>query len=262
MQVKVNNREYISGLLGKGTRETTRGFSDYRKIGLTLGALPQAEGSAMADMGDTKVLAGVKLGVGTPLQDKPGEGTLITSTELLPMASPRYETGPPSPDAIEFARVVDRGIRAANIIDTKALFIEEDKVWNVFVDIYVLNYDGNLFDAGTLAAMSAILTAKQPRFEDGAAIRDNGLSRIKTNGKIVTSCTFGKLDGHVLLDPDGNEEDMMSSRVTIANDEGAIRAMQKGLRGAFSVEEVEKAIDVTFERSKELRSIVKKVIGE
>ncbi len=79
---------------------------------------------------------------------------------------------------------------------------------------------------------------------------------------MITSCTYGKVGSNLLLDPDGNEEDLMSSRLTIANDEQHIRAMQKGLSGSFTLEEVETAIDKTFERSKGLRDIVKKAIGD
>ena len=262
MQIKITNREYMHDLLNKGAREFGRNFLDYRSIKLEVNKMPHAEGSALVDIGNTKVLAGVKLAVGDPQHDRYGEGSLMTSAELLPLASGRYETGPPTPDAVEFARVVDRGIRAADIIDTEALFIDEENVWNVFVDIYVLNYDGNLFDAGTLSAVAALLTSKQPRYEDEVVIRDGKLPRIKIKGGAVTSCTYGKIGGRLLLDPDGNEEDLMSARLTIANDEHHLRAMQKGLSGEFSLEEVEKAIDTTFERSKELRKIVEKAIGE
>ena len=40
------------------------------------------------------------------------------------------------------------------------------------MDLYVLNYDGNLFDAGTLAAMAALMNTKVPKFEDGKAVED------------------------------------------------------------------------------------------
>lgn len=262
MQVRITNAEYMHELLGKGSREFGRKFLDYRDIRLQVNRMPHAEGSATVDIGHTKVLTGVKLAIGEPQRDTVGEGSLITSAELLPLASGRYETGPPTPDAVEFARVVDRGIRASGLIDTAALAIEEEKVWNVFVDIYVLNYDGNLFDAGTLSAVAALLTARQPKYEDGVVIRDGNLPLLKTNRSMITSCTYGKVGSHLLLDPDGNEEDLMSSRLTIANDEQHIRAMQKGLSGSFTLEEVETAIDKTFERSKGLRDIVKKAIGD
>ena len=189
------------------------------------------------------------------------EGALVTGADLLPTASPAWEPGPPTPESIEFARVVDRGIRAAEVVDTNALFIEKGKVWTVFVDIYVLNYDGNIFDAATLAATSALLSARMPKYEDEKVIRDGNLGKLKTNG-IVTSCTFGKIGSSLLLDPTWSEENEMSARITIANDEKYIRAMQKGLRGSMTKEEISGMIDETFEKSKQLRDAVKKAIGE
>jgi exosome complex component RRP42 len=262
MQPRITNREYMYDILNRGGREFGRKFLEYRGIRLEVNKMPHAEGSALVDMGNTKVLTGVKLAVGEYQRDAYGEGSLVTSAELLPLASGRYETGPPTPDAVEFARVVDRGIRAAGLIDSEALAIDDEKAWNVYLDIYVLNYDGNLFDAGTLSSVAAILTAKQPKYDDEVITRDGNLPRIKTKGSMVTSCTYGKVDSKLLLDPDGNEEDLMSARLTIANDEERIRALQKGLSGGFTLEEVEKAMDTTFERSKELRKIVKSAVGD
>ncbi len=253
--------EYIAEMLKHGAREANRGLMDYRKISITPNMLPNAEGSAQVEIGNTKILAGVKVSLDEPLKDKPDEGSLVVSAELLPLASPHYEPGPPSPEAIEYARVVDRGIRAANVLDTKALFIEKDKVWTAFVDLYVLNYDGNLFDAGTLAAMVALSTAKQPKYEDEKVIRTGNLSRMKINS-LITSCTFAKSGSNILIDPDGTEESVMDARVTIANDEKNVNAMQKGLSGAFTMDEIDQLIEKTFEKSKDLRSAVKKAIGE
>lgn len=255
------NEEYILGLLGKGKREHERERMQYRDIKIETNTIPHAEGSATVDVGNTKVLAGVKLAVGAPLPDKPNEGSLVTAAELLPLANAEYETGPPSPAAIELARVVDRGIRAAEVVDPKSLFIEEEKVWMAFVDIYVLNYDGNLFDAGTLASTAALLTARMPKYENGEVIREGNLGRLKTNG-IVTSCTFAKVGRSLLLDPNANEERIMASRLTIANDENVVRAMQKGLSGSFSFAELTELVDATFDKSKHLRDILKKAIGE
>lgn len=133
------------------------------------------------------------------------------------------------------------------------------KVWNIYVDIYVLNADGNLFDAGALASVAALLTAKQPLYEDGEVVRDR-MGPLNAKG-IVTSCTFAKIGGRLLLDPDKEEEGVMSSRLTVANDEAVIRAMQKGLSGTFTLAEVEKAIELTFEKSKDLRAVVKRAVG-
>jgi exosome complex component RRP42 len=262
MQFKFSDAEYINDLLSKGLRENRKGVSDYRDIKIQTNKIPNAEGSAQVDIGNTRVLVGVKVAVGEPLPDHPDEGALVTSADLLPIASPNFEPGPPTSDAIEFARVVDRGIRAAEVLDTEALFIEKDKVWTVFVDIYVLNYDGNIFDAATMGAMAALKTARMPKYENEEVIREGNLGKLPTKG-FVTSCTFGKVGDKLLIDPTGSEENVMTSRLTVAVDDAEnIRAMQKGLRGSFTTEEVNKIIDETFEKSKQLRDIVKKSIGE
>jgi exosome complex component RRP42 len=249
--------EYLRELLNKGIREEFRGLYDFRPIRIAQGVIPHAEGSAQVDLGYTKILVGVKLDIGEPMQDKPNEGVLMTSAELLPLASADYESGPPSPESIELARVVDRGIRAANVIDLESLFIEKEKVWNLFVDIYVLNYDGNLFDASMLAAVSSLTNTRMPREENDEVIREGKLGKVKVNNT-VTSCTYAKIGGKIILDPSSAEESIMDARVTIANDEECIRAMQKGLSGAFSYDEIDGLIDRSFEKSKELRALIAK----
>ncbi len=253
--------EYIKEMLGRGVREDGRKFLEYRPMDLKVGIIPNAEGSAEAYLGNTRVLAGVKLVPGEPMPDKPMEGNMVTSAELLPLASEEFDIGPPSPEAVELARVVDRGIRAANVVDMQKLFIEEGSVWNVFIDIYILNYDGNLFDASTLAATSALLSARMPKIEEKKVIREGNLGKLPITN-IITSSTFGSMSEHVLLDPSGNEELFIDARLTIANDERSVRAMQKGLSGSITPKEVEQMLEVAFEKSKAARSMVRKAIGE
>ena len=253
--------EYIRERLSKGQRDDKRGPWDFRNITIETNAIPNAEGSALVTMGNTKMLCGIKIDLAEPMRDTPKDGNLTTSAELLPMAADHFETGPPSPEAVEFGRVVDRGIRAAEMIDTSKLFIEEGKVWSVYIDLYVLNYDGNLFDAGTLAAVSALSSARMPKYEDAKVIRDGMLEKLEISN-MSTSCTFAKISDSLLLDPNGAEEELMKTRVTISNDEKVIRAMQKGLGGSFTPKELDSLIDIAFDKSKELRSVIKKAIGE
>jgi exosome complex component RRP42 len=263
MKTSLMTGEYIRDLMAKGVREDGRKALDYRPIAIACGVIPNAEGSAEANIGNTKVLAGIKIDVAEPMKDKPMEGNIITGADLLPLASEEYDIGPPTPEAIELARVVDRGIRAANVIDVEKLYIAEGKVWGVFIDLYVLNYDGNLFDACTLAATSALLSARMPTYdaEKEVVIREGNTVKLPT-ANILTSCTFGNIENKIILDPSGNEEIFTEARLTIANDEKNIRAMQKGLSGAFSPKEVDQMMEATFEQSKQLREIIKKAIGD
>ena len=106
-----NPKNHIVKGLNKGVRLDGRKTEDYREVELEYGVSKTAEGSAKVKIGDTEVIAGAKLLVGTPYPDAPDTGTLMVNAELLPLSSPRFESGPPSIEAIELARVVDRGIR-------------------------------------------------------------------------------------------------------------------------------------------------------
>ena len=80
----------------------------------------------------------------------------------MPHASPYTEVGPPDEFAIELARVVDRGLRHCGYVDFKKLSVEGGKAYVLWVDLYVINDDGNLVDAANLAAVAALKNAALP----------------------------------------------------------------------------------------------------
>ncbi len=156
----------VVDLILKGKRLDDRTPLDYRPMTIMLGVIDKANGSAEVYLGKTKVVAGVKVEIGTPFADRPDEGILTVNSEFVPIASPTFETGPPDENSIELARVVDRGIRESKAIDLKKLVISPGKkVFMVFVDVYVLDHDGNLIDAAAMAALGALVNAKMHAFK-------------------------------------------------------------------------------------------------
>ncbi|MFC2174612.1 exosome complex protein Rrp42 [archaeon] len=248
--------DYTRSLAKKGVREDKRKNDEYRKIKLEKNYVPNSPGSALVTIGDTKVLAGVSLVMGTPYPDKPAAGTLMTSVELTPMASPLFESGPPRPNAVELARVVDRGIRESGTIDFEKLCITpEEAVWMVIVDLHALDYDGNLFDAFSLAAISALLDAKMPKYEDGKVIREETAGKLPVTKKPI-ECTSVKIGDSIMLDPTLAEEMALDARLTVSTLDKTICAMQKGGTGAFTLKEVDDLIDLSFKKGKELRKLL------
>ncbi|UCH88442.1 MAG: exosome complex protein Rrp42 [Thermoplasmata archaeon] len=243
-------RDYLHNLAENGRREDGRNFNDTRPISIELGLIESAEGSARVKLGQTDLIAGVKINLGEPFPDTPDKGVLTTNAELLPMASPEFELGPPRENAIELARVVDRGIRESQALNIDKLCISpEEKVWIVFIDIHVLDYDGNLFDAATLGAISALTNTVIPasRFEEG---EDYQLEV----QHIPIACTIAKLGKTLLVDPKLDEEKICEARLTVTTDEnGDIRAMQKGNDGYFEVDELKSAIKMAQEVAKNIR---------
>jgi len=252
-------KDYLIKLAKNGKRVDGRKFDEFRNIEIEVGVVKKAEGSARVKIGNTQVITGIKMDVGEPYPDSPDSGVMSTAAELIPMASPDFEAGPPREDAIELARVVDRGIRESELIEVDKLCIEPgEKVWIVFIDIHILDYDGNLFDAASLASLAALMTAKVPaeQFELG---EDYPLPLKEP----PISCTSVKFNGVVVMDPSLDEEEIAEARLTVATDKnGDIRAMQKGLNGSFTVEEIKKVIKASTDNGKKIREQLYKSVGK
>jgi exosome complex component RRP42 len=246
----------IEQLIEKGKRLDERGVGDYREIKIEQGVIEKAEGSAKVLLGKTEVLVGVKVETGTPFPDTPNDGVLTVNAELVPLASPTFEPGPPDENSIELARIVDRGIRESKAIDTEKLCIEPGKkVFVVFVDVYVLNHDGNLIDASALAAVSALMNTKMPNYEieDGEVKIKQGYTKLPMKNHPMT-VTLGKINNKLIVDPWLEEEQVMDSRLSMAiNDEGNICAIQKGGAGYFTQQQILEGMKMIQEKAAEQR---------
>lgn len=253
------SENYVKKIVEENMRIDNRKFDEFREIKIETDFIKNAEGSARVLMGNTDVLVGIKMSVGTPFPDTPDEGTLIVNTELVPVASPTFEPGPPNEDSIELARVVDRGIRESHCIDLEKLCIEEGKeVWEVNVDIHVLDHDGNLIDAAALGAMAALLRTKIPRYENKRVIFGEYERKLPINDRAIT-ITVAKISDKLLIDTNLEEENALDARITIStNEKGEICSLQKGGEGYFTTEELERAADLSILKGKELRNLLGK----
>ncbi len=252
-------KEHIHTLLNKGLRQDGRGLLEYRKgITVEYGISPKsAEGSARVTIGDTEVVAGVKLEVAKPYPDQQNKGTIMVGVELSPIANDRFENGPPSTESIEIARVVDRGIRESGALNFEKLCIEEgEKVWNVLIDIYPINDAGNLRDASSLVALAALKDTKFPEFDKKKGVIDYN-KKTKTSLPLTDdplSVTVVKINDHLLVDPSLEEEENLDARLTVAFiKDGTICAMQKGGDGSLSAEDITKMVDLAEEKVALLR---------
>src|SRR5437879_4811957 len=118
-------RAHVYRLASTGQGVDGRVLDEPRKVAIQRSFVKTAEGSARVKLGNTDILVGIKMSVGEPYPDTPNTGVLSTSVELIPMASPTFEAGPPRPDAIELARVVDRGIRESKMVNMETLWISQ-----------------------------------------------------------------------------------------------------------------------------------------
>jgi len=233
--------------LGQSKRFDGRELEDFRDIEIETNVSKNAEGSVRVKMGKTEVLVGVKMSVGTPYADSPKSGNLMVTAELLPLSSPRFENGPPRFPAIELGRVTDRMIRESKFVDFEKLCIEEgEKVWTVFVDIYSLNHDGNLFDAAAIGAVIALKNAKIPGYDpktEKVLYEEHTTKGLPLSKDVPISITYYKIGDHLIVDPTLEEEDISEARVTIGMLGDNISSMQKGNEAGITIEDMKKIIN-------------------
>ncbi|MGV9170461.1 MAG: exosome complex protein Rrp42 [Promethearchaeia archaeon] len=261
------DRGWISKLLDNGKRVDGRKFDEYRPIEIELDPIAEkAEGSAIVRMGETTVIAGVKMILGEPYSDKPADGVTMVTAEMTPIASPMFEPGPPREDAIELARVVDRGVRESETVDTSALCIEPGKkVFLVFCDVYPLEYDGNLFDASSLAVNAALKRTEYEDYtwEDGKAVATGEKKKLPLNN-MALELTVANIGPHMVIDPVLKEEFVMDSRLTMAIDKNNhFAAIQKGGGiGPITLDQIDRAMGMALDRVEDLRDVLNATLEE
>ena len=249
-------QKQITQLIAKEKRLDGRELTDYRETKIEQGIIERAEGSARVLLGKTEVVVGTKIEMGEPFPDTPNEGVLTVNAELVPLASPGFEPGPPDETSIELARIVDRGIRESKAIDTAKLVIEPGKkVFVIFVDVYVLNHDGNLIDASALAAVAALLNTKMANYEidDGEVKIKPGYTPLPLKRHPIT-VTCAKIGDKLVVDPLLEEEQVMDARISMAiDDDDNICAIQKGGSGYFEPKQIFEAAKISKKKANEIR---------
>lgn len=249
---KKQMRESISA----GKRLDERSLDEIRPLQIEIDVIKKASGSAWVKLGKTEVIAGVKVETGEPFEGLENSGAMIITAEVLPIASPHIEPGPPDEETIELARVVDRGVRESEMLDLSKLVLVPGKiVYTIFVDCSIINVDGNLFDATSYAVVSALASCKLPVFEiKDDTVVETGKTQEPPITTIPVSVTTVKIGDYLLLDPNTEEEACMDARLTITtNSKGSIVAMQKGLKGYFTVDEVKGIVDKARIKCEEIR---------
>ncbi|MDM7935172.1 MAG: exosome complex protein Rrp42, partial [Methanothrix sp.] len=240
-------KDYLYNLILKGQRADGRRFDQYREISIQRDVIRKAEGSALVKIGQSQVLVGIKMQPGEPFPDSPDRGVIITNAELVPLASPTFEPGPPNEVGIELARVVDRGVRESHSVDLDALCIVPGKqVWIIFIDVHILDDCGNILDAASLGAIAALLTTRVPASKFG--LGEDFVLPVKDIPVATTAIEFGDV---LMFDPSVDEEEIANTKLTVITAaDGSICGMQKSGTGAPKPEQIYRIVDIACEKAR------------
>lgn len=248
--------ERIKKYLKEGKRFDGRAPEQFRDLVIEKEVSCKAEGSVRVKLGLTEVIVGVKMALSEPYADSPTKGNLMVTAEMLPLSAAKYESGPPKINAIEWARVTDRGIRESGFVDFDKLCVKEgEKVWTVFVDIYSINDDGNLMDAATIGAIAAMKIARVPKYdeENDKVLYDQPTEeKLPLTDHVPVAISVHKVGKTLIVDPTQEEEDVSETRVTIGSSKGTISSLQKSNSKALDVDEIKRVFEIAAKVSEEI----------
>lgn len=193
-----------------------------------------------------------------PSSEAPGEGQLITTVEMTPLAAPDFRPGkqPGIVNVIQ-QRLTDV-LLGCSILKLSDLCIAEGQaVWVLYLDLYILNAAGSLLDTSMLAAVAALQDTRLPAVhmtEDGNVERDGledadqadlaaaaAAEAVKTvplqlHGTPVSLTCGVYKQQQILADPDHEEEALMAASITVVLDEQ--QNLLGGIVGAREVQTV------------------------
>lgn len=267
MEVSNLAKDFLHKMFSEGKRFDGRKLDELNNVEIEYGVSNKAEGSARVKIGKTEVIAGVKMAIGEPYPDSLDRGNLVVSGDLLPLASPRFELGPPGFDGIEIPRLVDRVIRESGMIEWEKLVIKKgEKVWTLYVDVYPLNDDGSLTDACSIAAVAAMLDAHMPGLTAEGTVDYDAKTKDKlplAKGIVPLSFTFYKMGNALLVHPTREEEEACEAKVTFGlskrNGKHMINSCQKGWAVPFTADEIKRIAEMLPDKYEELSKKLNKI---
>lgn len=235
-------------------RNDGRKTDELRPVRLTPGYLPHAEGSALIEMGQTRVICSASVEERVPpfLRGR-GQGWVTAEYAMLPRATlqrTQRETGRggPSGRTHEIQRLIGRSLRA--VVDMSILGER-----TITLDCDVLQADGGTRTASITGAYVAFMLACRHLMKVGR------ISRLPIRSE-VAAISVGILDGTPLLDLNYVEDSRaeVDMNVICAGDGRFIEVQGTAEREPFSREAMDKLMDLARVGIEQLVKIQKEVL--
>jgi ribonuclease PH len=221
-------------------RANNRAVDALRPVNIETGVMKFAQGSALIETGDTRVLVSATLEHRVPpFLINSGKGWATAEYAMLPCATPGRSTrevsrGRPSGRSSEIQRLIGRSLRA--VLDLEAL--DEH---TLTIDCDVLQADGGTRTASiTGAYVAAVQTLSQ-------AFLQRDLQRWPFIGQ-VAAISVGIVDGVPLLDLDAPEDQSaeVDMNIVATADAKVVEIQGTGEERSFSRGELDQMVDLAL----------------
>ncbi|EFN89739.1 exosome complex component RRP45 [Harpegnathos saltator] len=153
-------RNFVNKCIQEETRLDGRRLLEARSVKIHFGS---NWGCCMVSLGHTKAIAQVSCDIQQPKISRPNEGMIHINVELSQLAAQNFESGRQSEAAVMISRQLEKCFKDSKCVDLESLCIVADKkVWNIRVDINIINHDGNLIDCASIATLAALSHFHRP----------------------------------------------------------------------------------------------------
>eukprot|EP01113_Clastostelium_recurvatum_P038770 TRINITY_DN5837_c0_g1_i1.p1 TRINITY_DN5837_c0_g1~~TRINITY_DN5837_c0_g1_i1.p1 ORF type:complete len:281 (-),score=37.23 TRINITY_DN5837_c0_g1_i1:12-854(-) len=216
---KIYPLEFYRKFLVQSVRPDGRGLLKTRKTTISAGSISTADASAFVRIGNTSVVAGITAEIGAPPLNE--QLQTIINVELTPLCSTQFISGKPSTQAMALSAQLNSLVQSTQLIQQKDLNFDTDGrlVWYLYVDIYCLDYDGNMYDACVLALQAALRDLQLFHGEigpKGEGIANNDVPPRKLLLRhVLVPLSFAVVDDYLLADPSQEEESLSSGVLSI-----------------------------------------------
>lgn len=153
-------KHHVNEVISNKKRLDGRDLDEYRDLSIKFG---KEWGSCIVSLGETKVMTQVTCDIQQPKTTRPNEGLLFLNVEIGQMAIPGIEQNILMELQVHLNRLLEKCIKESHCLDLESLcIVAEEKVWNIRVDINVLNYEGNIIGCSSIAAVAALSHFRRP----------------------------------------------------------------------------------------------------
>ena len=226
-------------LIVNGKRLDGRDLHEFREMSLEIGSLKRAVGSAIFRFGNTYALSAVY--GPRPFHPKhrqnPQKAVLRCRYSMAPFST--YERVRPgiSRRSVEISKVLNEAL--SNVI-----FFEDYPKTGIDVFVEILQADASTRTAGLNAASLALADA-------GVPMRD-----------LISSCSVGRVDGKIILDLDGVEDNYGEVDMAVATIGNQDKIVLLQMDGTITKEELAKMLELAKKGCYEIYDKQKKVLKE
>ncbi len=236
-------------------REGGRKFDELRPVNIVPHYLKYAEGSALIELGDTRIICGASLEAGVPsFLKNSGQGWITAEYGMLPRSTGvrmfREATrGRVSGRTQEIQRIIGRSLRA--MVD-----LNELGALTIWIDCDVIQADGGTRTASVTGGFVALVLALQKLYDEGLVpsipVRD-----------YVAAVSVGIVAGEMLLDLTYEEDSVAEVDMNVAQTgRGKLVEIQgTSEAGLFSLTQLRQMATLARQGIKELIAAQREVLG-